>query len=214
MSAVPSVPAPIEVLLLAAGHSRRMGTVDKLLLPVGQPDGTSQPLVRHSACLYLGLGLPLTVVTAPGNHAVAQALAGLPLIRISNHNPQAEQADSLRTGLGAARLSAPGLLIALADQPLLTATDITVLVTWFSQHPDKICIPRHDSQRGNPVILPSALARQLRDDPLAPTPRAHMDRHPEQIAWFEAESPHFTADIDTPRDAARLLAFPTPVSSL
>ena len=79
-------------------------------------------------------------------------------------------------------------------------------MTHFERHPRHITIPRHGGQRGNPIILPAAIARQLRDDPQAPSPRAFMDQHPEQIAWFEADTDHFTQDIDTPADAARLIS--------
>ena len=199
---------PVAVLLLAAGHSRRMGAVETLLLPVAAPGQTGEPMVRHAACLYLELGLPVTVVIAPGNSGVIQALAGLDITLAVNADPLAEQADSLRTGLTSMPLAAPGLLIALADQPLLAAADIAELLARFASNTAKICIPRHDGKRGNPVILPAAIARQLRDDPAAPTPRAYMDQHPGQLVWLDTPSTHFTQDIDTPQDAARLLPVP------
>ena len=202
----PVLAAPcVDVLLLAAGRSRRMGAADKLLLPVGDA-GKAQPMVRHAAQIYADLGLPVTVVTSPENDAVTGALAGLNLTLIANASAKAEQPDSLRTGLAAMPLAAPGLLIALAEHPLLPTADISALIDFFCTHPTHICIPRHAGQRGNPVILPQAIARLLRDDSARPTPRAYMDRHPDEIAWFEADHPHFTSDIDTPQDAARLLA--------
>ena len=162
-------------------------------------------MVRHAASLDRALGLPVTVVVSPENAQVAKALAGLEVTLTRNLDPHAEQGDSLRTGLASARLAAPGLLIALADQPLLTPADSTALLASFARHPAHICVPRHLGQRGNPVILPAIIARQLRDDASAPGPRAYMDANPGQIAWFEAPKAHFTSDIDTPQDAARLL---------
>ena len=206
--------AAVEVLLLAAGRSRRMGAVDKLLLPVALCGHGEEPMVRHAARLYCALGLPVTVVTSPQNTAVTAALADLDITLVCNRDPLAEQADSLRTGLAATALIAPGLLIALADQPLLTPADIAALLAFFGHNPGKICIPRHAGQRGNPVILPASLARQLRDYPTALTPRAYMDRHPDEIAWFACESPNFTTDIDTPQDTARLLPSSPHIQSL
>ena len=40
----------------------------------------------------------------------------------------------------------------------------------------------------------------LGDDPAAPSPRAHIDSHANEIVWFEAGE-SVIADIDTPAEA-------------
>ena len=197
-------PGAIEVILLAAGASRRMRGANKLLLPAH-----GMPLIRASAAIYCELGMPLCVVLRAGAvdaAAVRAALAGLPLRIAVNPDPATEQGDSARIGLSAAALNGPGVMIALADQPLLTGPDIAALIAHFiAQKATRICVPRHGGVRGNPVILPTALARRLRDDPATPSPRRFIDAQAEAISWFEAPNDHFTRDIDTPQDAARLL---------
>lgn len=194
------MPAQIEVILLAAGHSRRMGGRDKLLLET--PGG--QSLLARAAALYRGLGMPVTAVLRPGQPRHAEALAGVDLAVVTNSDPQADQAMSVRTGLGAARLAGAGVLIALADQPWLAAADIAALVEKFTAHgATRIVVPRHAGQRGNPVLLPTAVARAVAADPAA-TPRAFIDAHPALVVWHEAAHDHYTRDIDTPADAALL----------
>ncbi|MBS0254263.1 MAG: nucleotidyltransferase family protein [Proteobacteria bacterium] len=198
------VPAQIEVILLAAGHSRRMAGVDKLLLPL--PGGTS--LLAHSAGLYRALGMPLLAVLRPDRPEHRAALAGLDLRIATNPDPAANQSGSIRTGLAAATLDGAGVLIALADQPWLTGADIAALIATFAAHDgQRIVVPRHHGQRGNPVLLPTATARALCDEPAA-TPRALIDARPEQVAWHEAATDHFTRDVDTPADAALLAESP------
>ncbi len=190
---------PLEAILLAAGRSRRMAGINKLLLAV---DGTA--MVRRSAQLYLDLGMSLTVVTGSDNRDVAAALAGLDLRLVVNPDADSGQHSSVRAGLAASALAAPGILIALSDQPLLTSADIRSLAAAFTGHGEnRICVPRHAGQRGNPVIFPAAIARHLRESPIPP--RAFIDAQPEQIAWFDADDDHFTRDVDTPQDAAQLL---------
>jgi molybdenum cofactor cytidylyltransferase len=189
-----------EAILLAAGRSRRMGGVNKLLL---QADGTA--MVRRSALLYLDLGMKLTVVTGSENQAVAAALAGLDLQLVTNPDADRGQQTSVRAGLVATALRAPGVLIALADQPLLASADIRALASTFAAHAgQRICVPRHGGQRGNPVIFPAAVVRRLREPGGLP-PRAYIDAHPKDVCWFEAENDHFTRDVDTPADAAELI---------
>jgi molybdenum cofactor cytidylyltransferase len=191
-----------EVILLAAGRSRRMGGVNKLLLQV-----EGMAMVRRSAQLYLDLGMKLTVVTGSDDREVAAALAGLDLQFIANPAADSGQHSSVRAGFAAAPLLAPGVVVALADQPLLTAADIRALVAEFVTYGGtRICVPRFAGKRGNPVIFPVAVARCLRETGMPP--RAFIDAHPEQITWFEAANDHFIRDIDTPEDAAELLGTP------
>jgi molybdenum cofactor cytidylyltransferase len=191
----------IEVVMLAAGWSRRMGGVDKRLLTVG-----GQALVRRSAELFVGLGLPLVVVGRAQDDALAEALAGLDLRLVSNRDAQGEQGTSARVGLAACGLAGDGVMIALADQPLLSRDDVGWLIEAFARDgARRIAIPRHDGARGNPVILPADLARALHGAPAEMAPRRFMDRHAEQILWCDTASRGFTTDLDTPEDAARLL---------
>lgn len=191
----------IEAIVVAAGRSRRMGAVNKLLLPVA-----GIPMVRHVVALYAALASPVTVIVGEDAADVREALAGLDVRLVENRNVDAGQQESVRLGLAAADLTGGGVLIALADQPLLTASDIEALIACFETHGGtRICVPRRDGKRGNPVLFPTALARRLREDETAPRARRFIDDHPEHVIWFEAANDHFTTDIDTPEDAARIL---------
>jgi molybdenum cofactor cytidylyltransferase len=198
----------LEAILLAAGRSRRMGGVNKLLLPV---DGVA--MVRRSALLYCALGMRLTVVTGPEASGVAGALAGLEVRLVVNPDADYGQQTSVLAGLLATPLVAAGVVVALADQPLLTSADIGVLVAEFAaQAGQRICVPRFGEKRGNPVIFPAAIVRRLRA-PGALPPRAFIDAHPELVCWFAAANDHFTRDVDTPEDAAELIGTSAAVSS-
>ena len=189
----------LEAILLAAGRSRRMAGIDKLLLRV---DGMA--MVRRSALLYLDLGMSLTVVAGSDDGPVAAELAGLDVRLVANPDADTGQHSSVGAGLAASPLQAAGVVVALTDQPLLTATDIRALVAEFASHAGtRICIPRFAGKRGNPVIIPTAIALSLCETGVPP--RNFIDAHPEQVAWFDVAHDHFTRDIDTPEDAAQLL---------
>lgn len=189
----------LEVILLAAGWSRRMEGVDKRLLP-----WRGVPMVRHAAQLYRALGLPVLVVGRAQDAALAQALAGLEVRLLANPDAAAEQGASARVGLAQCRLDGDGVIFALADQPLLRGEDIGALIADFAAHRDAVIIPRHDGVRGNPVVMPVDLARSLNRAAPQVAPRAWIDRHGARILWHEAEHSRFTSDIDRPQDADRL----------
>jgi molybdenum cofactor cytidylyltransferase len=190
----------LEVVLLAAGWSRRMEGADKRLLP-----WRGQPMVRHAASLYCGLGLPVVVVGRAQDEGLAQAMKGLDVTLVANPDGQSEQGASARVGLAACRRDGDGVMIALADQPLLTGADIAALIDRFAAHADNIIIPRHDGARGHPLIMPGDLARGLYDAATDITPKAWIERHKARIYWHDVEHSRYTSDIDTPRDRDRLL---------
>ena len=73
---LPASPHPtrIAALVLAAGQSRRMGAVNKLLIAI---DG--KPMLRHAVDAVLSAGIaPVVVVTGHEHAEVEAALAGLP----------------------------------------------------------------------------------------------------------------------------------------
>lgn len=193
------VPRP-EVVLLAAGWSRRMEGADKRLLP-----WRGQPMVRHAAGLYCALGLPVVVVGRAEDTALSQALEGLDIRLVANPDAQSEQGASARVGLAACGLDEDGVMIALADQPLLRSEDIAALLDLFAARRDNVIIPRHDGVRGHPLILPADLARALVRAPMEISPRVWIERHKARIYWHEAEHSRFTSDMDTPQDRASLL---------
>ena len=119
----------LQVLLLAAGLSRRMGAKNKLLM-----DWKGQPLVRHVAEQLLAAGLgPVTVVTGFEAARVEAALAGLALSSCFNPDFEAGQMASVRNGCAAiaAGEAFAGVMVALADMPALTAEHYRALAAAF-----------------------------------------------------------------------------------
>ncbi|HWU02200.1 MAG TPA: NTP transferase domain-containing protein, partial [Novosphingobium sp.] len=178
---------------------------NKLLLPTR----SGKPLIAHSLGLYLDLNMRVTLVVPPDSSLLVKALGKLadtPNLRlVTNPQPGEDQGASARVGLAATSLG-QGVLIALADQPLLTGQDVAALLSTFAAHGgQRIVIPRFDGVRGNPVILPAGLAQALHDCPADVMPRTFILANSTCIAWHEAQSEAFTTDVDTPADAARLL---------
>ncbi|MBT6403729.1 MAG: NTP transferase domain-containing protein, partial [Rhodospirillaceae bacterium] len=135
-------------IILAAGQSRRMGAVNKLLIEV---DG--KPMMRHAVDAAREAGAdPVIVVTGHQPDAV-QAAAGDQAIFV--HNPSFDQglSTSLRVGLSAVPESCDGVLIALGDMPKVGAEHLRRLIS--SHDPDEghlICVPTRNGKRGNPVF--------------------------------------------------------------
>ncbi len=104
------------LLLLAAGRGTRFGANPKLL-----QTWRGKPLVRHAAEAALGSGLgPAVAVLGAHGDAVAAALHGLDLARVTN--PTTPRGSPLPCGPGSrpCRTGWDAVLVLLADMPRIT----------------------------------------------------------------------------------------------
>jgi molybdenum cofactor cytidylyltransferase len=192
----------ISAVLLAAGESRRMGAVNKLALPV-----RGEPLLRRTASLLLQLPLRERVlVTGHEAGRTRELVAGLPLI--VEHNPayREGQMTSVHRGLAALQAPCDGVLICLADLPLLTADDLHRLIEGFETCPTPVLVPTFEGQRGNPILIADAQRTQILEGDRTLGCRRLLERHPERVTTLEMDNDHTVFDLDTPEAYARLLA--------
>ncbi|MBY0305349.1 MAG: nucleotidyltransferase family protein [Sphingomonas sp.] len=191
----------IETVIVAAGLSRRMGKVNKLLLPVA-----GLPMVRRVAACHARLADRVILVTGFDHAAITEAVFDLDVVVVYNPEFATGQAGSIAIGVAAATLAGRGLMIALADQPNLTLEDLEALVDAFdADDASRVCVPTYLGQRGNPLLFPTALVREMRHDGRAPGCRRFIDANPQLVLNYSAPNDHFTTDVDTPSDAHNIL---------
>lgn len=137
-------------VLLAAGAGRRFGG-GKLLAPLG-----GRPLAQWALDALLGSTLDeVVVVVGDREQEVRQALH-LPHGRVvTAHDWDEGMAASLRRGIAALR-GADAALVALADQPGLTAPAVDALVAAAREDPRRAVRASYDGAPGHPVVLPAS----------------------------------------------------------
>jgi len=189
----------VSAILLAAGESRRMGAVNKLTLPI---DG--QPLLRHSAQTLLAARLQEVVVVL-GHEAdrAAPLLEDLDVTRVRNERYTEGQMSSVHRGLEALAAACEGVMICLADQPLLTPGDIDALIEAFGRRErGSILVPTHRGRRGNPIVLAYAHRDEILGSGRNLGCKRLIERNPELVTTLEMETDHVVFDLDTPEDYA------------
>jgi molybdenum cofactor cytidylyltransferase len=193
----------IGAVLLAAGESRRMGGINKLLLEIN-----GVPLVKRTLFALSGSGVDeLVVVLGHDADRIEPLLADFPVTLVRNPDHASGQMSSVHAGLAALRGDFDAILVALADQPLLNGQDVTALIGAFKKRErGSVVVPTYQGARGNPIILAGA----VRDEILASGAnlgcRRFIETHPELAASFEVGNDHYTFDLDTREDIARLEA--------
>jgi len=156
-------PRRVGAVVLAAGASRRAGSVNKLLQPL---DG--QPLVAHAVDAALAAGLaPVTVVLGHQADAVRQALGDRPVRFVVNEAHAEGMGRSIGAGVRACRADhLDGLFVILGDMPWLRAAELRQLVaaqTPATQQLVIVPVAGEGAARraGNPVLWPARLFPEL-----------------------------------------------------
>jgi molybdenum cofactor cytidylyltransferase len=195
----------VSAILLAAGESRRMGTQNKLALPVG-----GMPLLRRTARTLLASGLQeMVAVLGHEAHAMRSLLNGLPLWLAENPRYREGQMSSVHCGLDALPNPCDGVMICLADQPLLTPADIDTLIAAFARYArGGILVPTWAGQRGNPIVLDYQQRATILAGGHSLGCRHLIEHMPERVTSFPMANDHVVFDLDTPADYAALQALP------
>ncbi len=185
--------AEVACAVLAAGASTRLGSPKQLVEHAGSP------LVRTVAIACSELG-PTGVVLGANASVVTGTLDGLRVATIPNEGWQEGIASSIRAAVAWAQTTAASaLVIALADQPLISHAHLIALRdAWLAGAP--IAASRYAGAVGPPAIFDRSrwpeLAALTGDKGAAA-----LLRDPTTVA---IDWPDGALDVDTPDDVVRL----------
>jgi molybdenum cofactor cytidylyltransferase len=191
----------VGAVLLAAGSASRIGGRPKALLEL---DGV--PLILRQLTALFEAGIDEVVVVL-GHHAeqIEPVVQKFPVTRVHNPSPDDGQVSSQRLGLKVLSGKLDAVLVALADQPLIDARDITALIDAYSKRPEgtSVLVPQVAGQPGNPVIFSAAVREQILAGGATLGCRQWRAAHPEVVAAYDTDNRHYRVDIDTTEDIER-----------
>jgi molybdenum cofactor cytidylyltransferase len=148
----------IGAVVLAAGQSRRMGKENKLLKSY-----EGEPLVRHTVTRVKQADIAsLVVVTGHQREEVEEVLSPLDVKTVYCPDHADGLSASLRTGLANLPDDLDGVVVCLADMPLLTPRHLNRLIASFDPVEGReICVPTRNGKRGNPVLWSSRFIAEM-----------------------------------------------------
>ena len=191
----------IGAVLLAAGEGRRMGGVSKPLIRL-----QGVPLIRRHLVALSGAGVDeVVVVTGHAREAVEAQVLGFPVTLAHNSAYADGQQGSVRVGLAALSGSFDAVFVALADQPMIGAGDLTELISAFKKRPaGHVVVPVVAGERGNPIVLDEVAHAQILASDANLACRQLMERQPELVHVHETANTRFVVDLDTLQDVHAL----------
>ena len=184
-------------MLLAAGESRRFGATKQLAPHAGRP------LVAHAMSAAEAVcGSNTLLVTGNEWWNVATACGHIQGFLVRNTAFHEGLSTSIRAGVSRLSSVADGILIMLADQPLITAKHLGQLAREWRDAPNKIVASAYADSFGSPVIFPRdcfADLGSLRGDRGA---KSVINRHSDLLICVNC--PDAAIDIDRPADMQKL----------
>lgn len=188
----------VGAVLLAAGSGSRMGHKPKSLLELG-----GVPLIRRQLIALSGAGVDEVVVVL-GHHAelIEPVVQTFPVTLVRNLNPDHGQVSSQRLGLAALGGKLDAVIVALADQPLINAQDITALIGAFKKRPEgtSVVFPQVNGERGNPVMFSNEVREQILAGAANVGCRQWQTANAQAVAPFVTDNRRYRVDVDTPED--------------
>jgi nicotine blue oxidoreductase len=189
----------IAGIVLAAGRSARMGVPKSLLELNGETFlARAVRLLREGGCD------PVVVVVPPGE--TQGPMGGIARTGgaqvIENPDPEAEQIDSLRIGLGASG-GADAAVVLPVDVVLKDPGVVRALCAAWRKRPSLVARPVHGGRPGHPVLFAHETWKELAAPDLENGARDVVHRHLEEILEVESGDPGVLVDIDTPEEYVR-----------
>jgi len=185
----------VAALVLAAGRSRRMAPLNKLLVA----DDQGVPMVTRVVDNVLASrARPVVVVTGYERERVEQALTGRGVIFAHAEDYAEGLSASLKAGLAALPPGIEGVVVCLGDMPLVAGPMIDRLVAAFDPEEGRaIVMPTFRGKQGNPMLwavefLPEMM--QITGDVGA---RHLVGKHADRVAEVEMADDAVLRDFDT-----------------
>jgi molybdenum cofactor cytidylyltransferase len=185
----------ISAILLAAGKSERMGKF-KQLLPI---DGKTFVEACVDNLLASRAG-EVIVVTGYNRAAVRATLLHKPVRIVDNPDYETGMASSVIRGVQCVASQSSGVLIALADQPLIGPHVLNQVMSEYEDKSPLILIPTYKGKKGHPIILNPSINHEIfAMDPQIGL-RQVIEAHARSIMFVEVTSDSVLIDFDYPED--------------
>ena len=191
----PRRPRQVAGIILAAGRSRRMAPLNKLLVS----DTKGIAMVTRVVDNVLASGVrPVLVVTGHERERVQAALSGRPVIFIHAEDYAEGLSASLKAGLAALPPEPEGVLIALGDMPLVEADVMARILAAFDPAEGRAIVqPTFRGKQGNPVLWGREFIAEMMTITGDVGARQLVGRHADRLIEVEVPDDGVLRDFDT-----------------
>ena len=185
----------LATIILAAGQSKRMGSINKLLMRI-----EDRPMIQRVVDVAIEAGSSdIYVVTGFERDRIESRMSGYGVNFVHNESFRAGMGTTISEGVKAIfDQGFDGAMILLGDLPYLRADTVIAVAESFVEYEGrKIVIPTYEGNPGHPVVFPKAFFNDLTQLSGDRGAREVYARHQSSVARIEVEDPGATRDLDT-----------------
>ncbi len=186
----------ITAIVTAAGMSTRMGTQNKLLLPL-----KGKALFLHLVDALIAANVEeVIVVSGHENKAVEQALGDRQVQIVFNKDYALGLTTSIQAGVRNLKPKCEGFLVCLSDMPFVTTDYLNAIVATFKNlAKDKahIVIPKVGEKRAHPILFSKHFAQAILDHKVMTGCKGVIQNNNSAISFVNFKDTQFNIDIDT-----------------
>ena len=187
----------LSATILAAGASKRMGDLNKLLLQID-----NKPIIYSVCKTVLGSKLDqIILVTGYENSKIEKTVPkGIDNI-VYNKNWRKGMMSSIYAGLSNLDDDVDGNMIILGDMPLITVHTINLLIDEFKiSNGNRIVYPIYEARQANPVIFPKKYFAEILDSEGDKGCKKVLKKYPGDAVSVHINSDEVIVDCDTRDD--------------
>lgn len=192
----------VTAIILAAGLSKRMGNINKMLLPY-----KGKTVIATTVGNVIASGTKNIIVVAGfEQEKIKEALKGMPLQLIDNPDYEKGMTTSIQKAVASA--VSDGYMICLGDMIHITPSEYFLLSKNFEEQYalNKACIilPFYKGEKGNPVIFSKYYKKAILEHVNMEGCKAIVQEHKQNVVAVEMQESNILADLDYPADYERL----------
>lgn len=184
----------LSAIVLAAGLSKRMGNINKLLLQY-----KNKTIIETTLENILASSMnEVIVVTGHETEKVKTVVQHLPVTIVYNPDYEKGMTSSIQCGIEHAKEN--GYMICLADMFIITSEEYALLKTVyeenFTSNTKYIYLPRYNNEKGNPVIFSPSYKNAILEHKEMEGCKAIVQSNKENIFWVDMPTNHVLQDMD------------------
>ena len=188
-------PFRLATIILAAGQSTRMGSINKLLIRI-----EGRPMIQRVVDAAIeAASTDIYVVTGFERERIESCLSAYGVNFVHNESFRDGMGKTIAEGVKAiSDQFFDGAMILLGDLPYLRADTVIAVAESFAEYEGRrIVVPIYDSDPGHPVVFPKTFFDELTQLTGDRGAREACARHQSRVTRLEVEDPGGTRDLDT-----------------
>jgi molybdenum cofactor cytidylyltransferase len=144
------------------------------------------------------------VVTGYRSEDVKSVLGDRPIRFADNPDYSSGMSSSVKRGFLEVGADSEGVLVALADQPLIEAGVFNLVIDLFGRMRPLVVLPVYDGRNGHPVVFDSSLRAEVLSMNPEEGLRSVVHSHASDVLRVDVSTSSVITDFDFPEDYRRI----------